>query len=263
MKGVSQKYRLPTLPGLPSVISSVALVDGPLPCDRQGGPMTGPCGVGPRLASHSVPQEDAEASPTKGTSGRSSSGLSRSVALTQFLANRLHARTALLGSTLWQQTWKLKVTPLGRLLPALVVSVRRTSAKDCTGLLIPTRPKLAGWVTPLARDWKETGIRYREGRLQKDVLPRQARVFLERERERERGQTARPGPTNGFWAYADWLLCGDGRWRPVKPYSFPLAPGLPGRMGRLRGYGNALCVPQAQAFIEAFLDYQQSLEEGE
>ena len=34
-------------------------------------------------------------------------------------------------------------------------------------------------------------------------------------------------------------------------------------MEQLRCYGNALCVPQAQAFIEAFLDYQQSLEEGE
>ena len=64
-----------------------------------------------------------------------------------------------------------------------------------------------------------------------------------------------PGPTNGFWENADWLLCGDGFWRPTKPYALPLAPGLPGRMGRLRGYGNALCVPQAQAFIEAFIDY--------
>ena len=252
MKEVSQKCRLPTLPGLPSVISSVALAAGPSPCDKPDGQTKGPCGVGPHLVSPSVPQEDAEASPTKGTSGRSSSGLSRSVALTQFLANRLQARTALLGSTLWQQTWKLKVTPLGRLLPALVVSVRRTSAKDCTGLLIPTAPKLAGWATPIARDWKDTGIRYREGRLQVDILPRQARVFLERERERK---NSRPGPTNGFWEYADWLLCGDGRWRPVKPYSFPLAPGLPGRMGRLRCYGNALCAPQAQAFIEAYIDY--------
>lgn len=181
MRETSERFSLPTLPGLPSVISSQALEGGPSLCDKQGGQTKGPCGVGPRLASHSVPQEDAEASPTKGTSGRSSSGLSRSVALTQFLANRLQARTALLGSTLWQQTWKLKVTPLGRLLPALVVSVRRTSAKDCTGLLIPARPKLAGWATPIARDFKETCPRYRDGRLQTDVLPRQLMVFLDPE----------------------------------------------------------------------------------
>lgn len=66
------------------------------------------------------------------------------------------------------------------------------------------------------------------------------------------------------WVNASELLCGDGFWRPTKPYALPLAPGLPGRMGRMRGYGNALCVPQAQAFIEAFIDYQNTLTgEGE
>jgi DNA (cytosine-5)-methyltransferase 1 len=35
----------------------------------------------------------------------------------------------------------------------------------------------------------------------------------------------RPSPTNGFWRDADWLFCRDGRWRPVKPGTFPLADG--------------------------------------
>lgn len=26
-----------------------------------------------------------------------------------------------------------------------------------------------------------------------------------------------PGPTNGFWGNADWLLCRDDKWRPVEP----------------------------------------------
>ena len=59
-----------------------------------------------------------------------------------------------------------------------------------------------------------------------------------------------PGPTNGHWRDADWLGCRDGKWRPVEPGTFPLAHGSPARVGRLRGYGNAIVAPQAQAFIE-------------
>ena len=60
-----------------------------------------------------------------------------------------------------------------------------------------------------------------------------------------------PGPVNGFWADADWLLCRDGKWRPVEPGSFPLAHGATARVGRLRAYGNAICAKAAQTFIEA------------
>ena len=60
------------------------------------------------------------------------------------------------------------------------------------------------------------------------------------------------GPTNGFWSAADWLRCRDERWRPVEPGTFPLAHGASARVGRLRGYGNAINAQQAKAFIEAF-----------
>lgn len=59
------------------------------------------------------------------------------------------------------------------------------------------------------------------------------------------------GPTNGPWATADWLLCRDGKWRPVEPGTFPLVNGAPSRVGRLRAYGNAINAYQAQIFIEA------------
>jgi len=58
----------------------------------------------------------------------------------------------------------------------------------------------------------------------------------------------------GFWRTADWIPCADGKWRPVEPGTFPLAHGIPGRVGRLRGYGNAIVPQVAQAFIEAYLD---------
>jgi DNA (cytosine-5)-methyltransferase 1 len=63
-----------------------------------------------------------------------------------------------------------------------------------------------------------------------------------------------PGPVNGEWAAADWLLCRDGKWRPVEPGTFPLAHGVSGRVGRLRAYGNAIVPAQAAEFIGAYLD---------
>jgi DNA (cytosine-5)-methyltransferase 1 len=56
------------------------------------------------------------------------------------------------------------------------------------------------------------------------------------------------GPVNGEWRAADWLFCRDGKWRPIEPGTFPLAHGVPARVGRLRAYGNAI-VPQVAALV--------------
>lgn len=74
---------------------------------------------------------------------------------------------------------------------------------------------------------------------------------------------------NGFWRDADWLLCRDGKWRPVEPGTFPLVDGAaarlgrvePGvarvassnRVGRLKGYGNAINAQAAAEFIRAYM----------
>ena len=68
------------------------------------------------------------------------------------------------------------------------------------------------------------------------------------------GADSDPGPTNGLWRDADWLFCRDGKWRPVEPGTFPLAHGVSARVGRLRGYGNAIVPQVAAAFIESYLD---------
>lgn len=65
-----------------------------------------------------------------------------------------------------------------------------------------------------------------------------------------------PGPVNGFWGNADWLGCTDGKFRAVEPDTFPLVNGAPARVGRLRGYGNAINAEQAKEFINAFMQYQ-------
>ena len=62
------------------------------------------------------------------------------------------------------------------------------------------------------------------------------------------------GPTNGFWRDADWLFCRDGKWRPVEPGTSPLAHGSAAKVGRLRGYGNAIVAQAAQAFIESMME---------
>ncbi|HGL5373144.1 TPA: DNA cytosine methyltransferase [Citrobacter farmeri] len=79
----------------------------------------------------------------------------------------------------------------------------------------------------------------------------------------------RPLEVNGFWRDADWLLCRDGKWRPVEPGTFPLVDGdtarlgrvesgvarvaSSNRVGRLKGYGNAINAQAAAEFIRAYM----------
>ena len=65
---------------------------------------------------------------------------------------------------------------------------------------------------------------------------------------------SRPGPTNGFWRDVDWLLCRDDKWRPVEPGTQPLAHGVPNRVGRLRGFGNAINAEAAAEVLKAYMD---------
>ncbi|WP_209420756.1 DNA cytosine methyltransferase [Klebsiella michiganensis] len=89
------------------------------------------------------------------------------------------------------------------------------------------------------------------------------------EQNRMGGEPVRALEVNGFWRDADWLLCRDGKWRPVEPGTFPLVDGASARMGRvepgvarvassnrvgrLKGYGNAINAQAAAAFIRAYM----------
>lgn len=90
------------------------------------------------------------------------------------------------------------------------------------------------------------------------------------EQNRLGGELMRPLEVNGFWRDADWLFCRDGKWRPVEPGTFPLVDGAaarlgrvePGvarvassnRVGRLKGYGNAINAQAATEFIRAYME---------
>ena len=65
--------------------------------------------------------------------------------------------------------------------------------------------------------------------------------------------TGQPGAT---WA-SENIPCGDGKARRVEPGTFPLAHGVPNRVGRLRAYGNAIVPQVAAAFIRAYRDVKE------
>lgn len=59
-----------------------------------------------------------------------------------------------------------------------------------------------------------------------------------------------------FWDESRWIGCRDGKVRqvPIEPAFFPLADGVSARVVRLRGYGNAVVLPQAVEFVSAVMD---------
>ena len=62
--------------------------------------------------------------------------------------------------------------------------------------------------------------------------------------------------SNGTWARAEYIECLDGKSRPVEPGIFPLAHGVPNRVGTLRGSGNAIVPAVAEVFVRAAFDVE-------
>lgn len=59
---------------------------------------------------------------------------------------------------------------------------------------------------------------------------------------------------SSHWDACDIIECLDGKSRRVESGTFPLAHGVSGRVGLLRGYGNAIVPQTAAEFIRAFLE---------
>ena len=74
----------------------------------------------------------------------------------------------------------------------------------------------------------------------------------------EQGSQGRGERWDGTDQRSSWVAslvnCRDGKWRPIEPGTFPLAHGVPGRVGLLRGYGNAIVPQLAAEFIQAARD---------
>lgn len=171
-----------TLLDTPNAISSPGSADGNSPSCEQAGPMIAPCGLVHVHANLSARQAKELGLLTSGIYGRRGSGSSSSAALQQYLASRLPALTRWSGSTLFNLTWKERVTPSGLRICALRASVPRTSgsgfgswptasASDTRhysesalkawiagttdnghGMDLNLAAQLAGWQTPTATD---------------------------------------------------------------------------------------------------------------
>lgn len=78
------------------------------------------------------------------------------------------------------------------------------------------------------------------------------RIGRKDEQNQRRGQLA--SGYSSAWSAARIINCADGKARRIEPSSFPLAHGIPCRVGRLRGYGNAIVPQVAAQFIQAYLE---------
>ena len=126
---------------IPNATSLPESESGHAPCDKQDGPTIDPSGQEAVPVSHSHRQAKEAGLLTSGTYGRRSTGSSASESLMLSLVSRLRVKTDLLGSTLFNLTWKQRVTPSGRSICALRASGRRTFGNDCTS-----------WPTPKASE---------------------------------------------------------------------------------------------------------------
>ena len=168
----------------PNAISSPAPASGATPLEPQAGQTTLRFGLEAAHASHSPLLERERDLAMLAISGRHGSGSSASVALTFALANRLRPKTDSLGSTLYRLTWKTRVTPAGRLIPALRASARRTSGNDCTSWPSPASQNADGGPQPIA--WR--GDRHNHFTLQ-SASAMAAWPTPQSHDERERGNT--------------------------------------------------------------------------
>ncbi|HAS0715185.1 TPA: DNA cytosine methyltransferase [Enterobacter hormaechei subsp. steigerwaltii] len=133
----------------------------------------------------------------------------------------------------------------------------------------------SGWVTKSVLEAAGHSVTGGMGYADNSRLERHIRDDSAAGRERAAGSVTAPGlhsrplEVNGFWRDADWVFCRDGQWRPVEPGTFPLVDGAAARMGRvesgvarmassnrvgrLKGYGNAINAQAAAEFIRAYM----------
>ena len=96
------------------------------------------------------------------------------------------------------------------------------------------------WVADPGRISNERGMRLGEAQSA-------AREDGKEAQQRQRSRFNAGSSGSSFWS-GDWIHCADGKARRIEPSIEPLAHGVPGRVGRLRAYGNAI-VPQVAAEV--------------
>lgn len=77
------------------------------------------------------------------------------------------------------------------------------------------------------------------------------------DRNREVSRVVNDDSFSSFWEGSDYVYCRDGKYRqvPTEPSLFPLANGIPNRVGILRGAGNAIVPQVAAEVIKAYMEF--------
>ena len=206
--------------GITNVISSPASAVGPLALDLAGWPQQSRSLD--RLLSLSRPFSGrwtrAVASPTDVICGPSGSRLIGSMALARSLANRLKA-------------------PAGRAWLDLVFTDLEGIGYACGAVVFPA----AGVGAPHIRHRTYWVAQLDNTASSRRGGPLAGAESQARNETRLRMSGAGSGLGN-FWRDSDWIYCRDNKRRPIEPGTFPLAHGAAARVGRLRAYGNAICV---------------------
>ena len=225
------------LPDTPSVTSLPDSAAGVTPCALPGGPRTDLFGQVVARANPSAQPAAVAASPTNVTSGLPGSTSSASADLTLSLVSKLKQRLTTDGSTLFNLTWKEKVTPAGRLVSLLRASARRTSDKDsgswatpktadCKGAPYETtenrRTELrkqayqASWPTPLRADGRGSAGAAEH---KNSELPNAARLVSGLTVTGSPAATEKPGQLNP--AHSRWLMGYPAEWDACAPTAMP------------------------------------------
>ena len=79
--------------------------------------------------------------------------------------------------------------------------------------------------------------------------------YTAEDEDREVNRVVEADTLSNFWAGSEYIYCRDGKERqiPTEPALFPLAHGLPNRVGTLRGAGNAIVPQVAAEIIKAYM----------
>ena len=169
---MSQQMTLSLTPNATSLQESAF---GAMPLDSLVGLMIEKYGreaVHASLSAWQAPEKDSQ---TSAICGQNSTGSLPRESLQSSLANKLKQRLDTAGSTLFKLTWKEVVTSSGLRVSLLRASALRISAKDFGS----SQNEASPWVTPAARDWKDSGADIKprtDGTERFDQLPRQANL---------------------------------------------------------------------------------------
>ena len=245
-----------TLPASNDAISSPGSAAGNSPSNLQAGQKAKKSGRAPVPASLFPLPERVKVKPMSDTFGPNSSVSLRSADLQSCLENKLRTQLATGGLMEYSQTWKARTTPAERSYWEHTASGRRT-------------PRQRLWWVAESRGFRSSGRgginRDQEGKGRGRIgssISSEAGGLGDTEHHRREGWEPSGGWSDsivpsGYWSDFDVIECSDGKSRRIPPIEsgiFPLADGVPNRVGRLRGYGNAIVPQVAAMFIRAFME---------